>query len=338
MLVLPIITSLVIALFTLPVDNKDCFVWGINGHPLTQKDYAATTWDDQIKLLKDLKVDSYRIDAQLTDQGIIKSDSKFNSFIKKLVANGISPFVVLSVGGIKTGNKNDIFNTSFNQGKNFGNSVNKNIPVIEVGNEFDNKILKGSFDGTKEAHYDLAKADALMMQLSGFIKGLKSVKPDIKVSLSVGWVHYYYLQLLQEYNIDYDIIGYHWYSNMGNITDVKGYGNVLKTVADRFKKPIWITEFNFRNGSLDNKYEAQKKYIQNSGLDIVKNQFVNGFFIYELLDEPAFKAKSPKESFYGLASAENGVVIKKSAYYTYKNIIEKHTTTNSCNNILWNVR
>jgi len=318
--------------------KQNCFVWGINGHPITQKDYAPSTWDDQIKLLKDLKIDSYRIDAQLTDEGIIKSESKFSTFINKLIANKISPFVVLSVGGIKSGNKKDIFNNSFNQGKNFGKSISKNIAVIEVGNEFDNKILNGAYDGTKESHYDLAKADALMMQLSGFISGLKAANSEVKISLSVGWVHYHYLQLLQDYNIDYDIIGYHWYSNMGNITDVKGYGNVLKTVADRFKKPIWITEFNFRNGSLDNKHEEQKKYIQHSGLEVAKNQYVSGFFIYELLDEPAFEASNPKESFYGLASIENGKMIKKRAYYTYKSIIERHTTVNSCNNILWKVQ
>ncbi|MDB5120420.1 MAG: glycosyl hydrolase 53 domain protein [Sphingobacteriales bacterium] len=338
MLIFPVICSLILSLLSSAIDKQDCFVWGINGHPLTQKDYASPTWDDQIKLLKYLKIDSYRIDAQLTDEGAVINELKFNTFINKLIVNKISPFVVLSVGGIKTGNKQDIFNNSFNQGKNFGNSAGKNIPVIEVGNEFDNKILKGPYDGTKESHYDLAKAHALMMQLSGFINGLKSVNPQIKISLSVGWVHYYYLQLLQDYNINYDIIGYHWYSNMGNIASVKGYGNVLETVADRFKKPIWITEFNFRNGSLDNKHEAQKKYIQNSGLEIVKNPYVSGFFIYELLDEPGFEVKNPKESFYGLASAANGVVSKKSAYYTYKYIIENHTIKNSCNNILWKVQ
>ena len=338
MLVFPVVCSLLLSLFTSTDHKHDCFVWGINGHPITQKDYAEPTWDDQIKLLKDLKIDSYRIDAQLVDDGTVKNEDKFNTFIKKLIANKISPFVVLSVGGIKAGSKTEIFNNSFNQGKNFGIRISKNIPVIEVGNEFDTQIMKGAFDGTQESHYDLAKADALMMQLSGFIKGLKSVNPTIKVSLSVGWVHYYYLQLLQDYNINYDIIGYHWYSNMGNITDVKGYGNVLKTVANRFKKPIWITEFNLRNGSFDEKYEAQRKYIQNDGLEIIENQYVSGFFIYELLDEPAFKVKSPKESFYGLASAETGVITKKSAYYTYKNIIEKNTTENACDKILWKVQ
>ena len=318
--------------------KKECFVWGINGHPLTQKDYGVSTWNDQIALLKDLNIDCYRIDAQLSDDGLIKNELNYHAFVNKLVENKISPFVVLSVGGIKTGSEEDVFEASFNQGKRFGTYYTNNIQVIEVGNEFDNKILKGSYDGTKESHYDLVKAAALMAQLNGFISGLKSVKPDIKVSLSVGWVHYHYLQLLKDNKVDYDIIGYHWYSNMGNISSVKGYGNVLQTVADRFKKPIWITEFNFRNGTLDDKHSAQKAYIENSGLDIIKNPKVSGFFIYELLDEPSFQLKNPTESYYGLASNTNGTISKKSAYYSYKNLIENHSDKSSCANILWKLQ
>ncbi|MDB5060528.1 MAG: hypothetical protein JWP67_371 [Mucilaginibacter sp.] len=42
--------------------NTRNFVWGINGHPLTQKAYSNNL-ADQIQSLNDLKVNSYRFDV-----------------------------------------------------------------------------------------------------------------------------------------------------------------------------------------------------------------------------------------------------------------------------------
>jgi hypothetical protein len=301
------------------------FVWGINGHPLTQKAYSDNL-SDQIQSLNDLKVNSYRFDVLLDPEGYVKKESQFVDLISKLKNNNISALLVLMQSGLKGLNPADTYQTSYNQGKNFAGRYGQSISVVEISNEADNKILlPGNLTGLKSADYDMDKAQKIIAGIKGFIDGLKSVNPSIKVSISVSYLHLYYLQLLQDNNVNYDIIGCHWYSNMGDITNARApVGNVLVRVSQQFKKPIWITEFNYGKGSLRVTYQKQKEYLYNTILQIMSQGVITGFFIYELYDQPELGQRYPLETSYGLIQKDStGHMIEKDAYMGYKQAIEK---------------
>ena len=157
------------------------FRWGINGHPLTQFDYK-NTWEQQIAFLKDLKLNTYRIDVPLNPQGLPKNETAFQSILDKLNSNSITPFPVLIISGLSGLNADQVYTLCNSQGKAFGLKYGKNLPYLEVGNEEDNKIIV-SGNGTKADDYDADKASRVIAKLKGFIDGLKSVQPDVKVSL-----------------------------------------------------------------------------------------------------------------------------------------------------------
>jgi hypothetical protein len=313
--------------------ERQCLIWGINGHPLSQRDYSVQTLTYQIKYLKDLKVNSYRIDIRLNDKGLA-NNARFIPLVKTLRENKISVLpVILFDHNLKDTLKQDTYDTNFQRGKNFCEKYDKYFSTVEVGNEEETQIiLSSAFDGTKESHYDPEKTKLLMICLKGFTDGIKSVNPSKKIILSLGWIHFNYLHQLQNYDIKFDIIGYHWYSNMGDITIHKNYGNIINYVYKKFRKPIWITEFNYRNGSLNRQHLKQKSYLENSLINILNNKHVKGFFIYELFDEPALKPRKPTEIAYGLLKKNSlsGDYSKKEAYYTYKRIIEKYRLNNNC--------
>jgi hypothetical protein len=305
--------------------NTKNFVWGINGHPLTQQAYSNNL-ADQIKSLNDLKVNSYRFDVLLDPQGYVKKESQFIDLLSMLKNNNISTLLVLMQSGLKGLNPADTYQTSYNQGKNFANRYGQSISVVEISNEADNKILlPGNLTGLKAADYDTDKSQKIISGIKGFIDGLKSVNPSIKVSISVSYLHLYYLQLLQDNNVNYDIIGCHWYSNMGDITNARApVGNVLVRVSQQFKKPIWITEFNYGKGSLRVTYQKQKEYLYNTILQIMSQGIITGFFIYELYDQPELGQRYPLETSYGLIQKDStGQMIEKDAYMGYKQAIEK---------------
>lgn len=306
-------------------------MWGINGHPLTQKDYSYSTWEDQFRYLKDLGLESYRFDVLLNSEGFVKNEKQFLELIKKLKNEGISPFPVLMQSGFNTKDTIEIYKLSYYQGRNFARRYGDDFQYIEVGNEEDNKmILSNKVDGTKKAHYDKKIASKILAELKGFIDGIKAIKPSTNISVSFSWVHFYYLELLKQRKIDYDIIGVHWYSSMGDITRVQApYGNVLKKISTTYNKPVWITEFNYFMGTYKTDFITQNKYVTTRLHRILEQNIADRIYIYELFDQPALFKRIPKEAFSGILfkdSASNSYV-KKVLYNNLKQIVSDNKQT-----------
>ncbi len=299
------------------------FYWGLNGHPLTQQDFNRSTWDDQIKYLKDLNVNIYRIDVLVDDDGKARKEIDFIDILNKLKDNKIKSMPTVIPLGIN-GSKIQQYDQSFSQGQSFCQKYGSYFDVIEVGNEEDNaSIINGSVDGSKLAHYNNNKLNNIIVKLKGFIDGAKSVKPSLKVSLSLSWVHFGYLDVLDQNKINYDIIGYHWYSNMGDPINTRTqYGNVLRMVSEKYKRPIWITEFNYFQGTTKADFQKENQYFVKTISNIISQHVVQGLFVYELFDQPALRQQRPSESNYGLIyKNDTGSYSKKDIYDSYKEII-----------------
>ena len=301
------------------------FVWGINGHPLTQRDYS-NNWDEQISALNDLKLSSYRLDVLLDPDGYAKKEQSFIKILNDLKKNNIAALPAVMQSGLNNADIDSIYQKGYKQGMNFGTRYGDYLSIVEVNNEGDNKIrLRNKPGRIKEGEYDTVKAKKFIAGIKGFIDGLKAAKPNVKVTLSVSSTHFYYLQLLKDNQVNYDIIGYHWYSNMGDIINVKpAFGNVLSYISKRFNKTIWITEFNYFKGTTSANFATQSDYITQTIKKILDQGIIKGFFIYELFDQTYLKARYPFEACYGLIYKDSmGRYIKKDAYQSYKQIVGK---------------
>jgi hypothetical protein len=310
----------------LKAQNTDkSFIWGINGHPLTQPDYRNNL-DEQINAIKDLKLNSYRFDVILNSDGRAKDEPAFLNVLNSLKKNNILPLPAVMQTGFGGDEPDAIYQKSVQQGKNFGVQYGDYFSVIEVNNEGDNKIrVKNKPDGATSGEYDVLKAQRFIAEIKGFIDGIKTVKPSIKITLSVSFTHYYYLQLLKDNNVNYDIIGCHWYSNMGDITNLKPpFGNVLNSISQRFNKPIWITEFNRFKGTSSVDFASQNEYITKNIKKIIAQGTVKALYIYELFDQPSLAQRYPIEAHYGIIFKDAaGNYVQKDAYQGFKSFIQR---------------
>jgi hypothetical protein len=300
------------------------FVWGINGHPLTQQDYTNNL-DQQVSALTDLGVSSYRVDVLLDANGSVKKEALFLQLLNDLKAKNIAVLPALMQSGFKDSTAKSTYDKGYYQGQNFGKKYGSFLSVVEVNNEVDNKIrYRGGREG-KDLEYDTLKASRFINGIKGFIDGLKTVKPTLLVTLSVSYTHYYYLQLLKENNVKYDIIGCHWYSNMGDIAHQKEpYADVLTSITKRFNKPVWITEFNYFRGTTKADFATQNDYIKRNIVKLREQGIIKGFFVYELFDQPALKKRYPDEACYGLVFKDAfGTYQKKDAYNGLREVISK---------------
>lgn len=302
------------------------FVWGINGHPITQQAYSKQTWKDQLSYLEDLKVNYYRIDVPLNNAGRPRNEQGLLAFLNQLKSIHVKPMLVfLPRENTTISDSTSLYQFYHNQGAVLATHYRSFLEVIEVGNEWDVKLIKSrKLDGTKPGHYDLLKAKQKLILLKAFIDGMKSVIPTLNVSISLGWTHWYYLDLLQQFRVDYDIIGYHWYSDMGDITYArKPYGDFLPRIKKKYNKEIWITEFNTHAGTKKHSFDSQQAYIAKSLDRMLQHKAISGIFIYELFDQPALRVNYPDEPNYGLVFKEGNQYRLKPAYNTFKEFVER---------------
>lgn len=92
--------------------------------------------------------------------------------------------------------------------------------------------------------------------------GIKAVNPNAKTMITGGWLHWGYFDLLEQEKMEFDVISYHWYSNMGSMFNSKwARANIIDTLTTKFSKPIWITEINKKDGSRDGTYQEQAYWV-----------------------------------------------------------------------------
>ena len=163
----------------------------------------------------------------------------------------------------------------------------------------------GPPDGDSVEHYEEARYQRALALLRGLSEGVKAADSKAQTMINAaGWLHTgFFDRLIKEDKVSFDILAWHWYSDMGEMTKVRGTFDVFDKLKS-YSKPIWITEMNRRGGSMGGQETAQSDYLTEAGRQI-KSLGAQAFFAYELLDEPYFGADNG-ESHYGLVQvAEN---------------------------------
>ncbi len=265
-------------------------IWGINGHPFTA--YAGISGRDQISLLKDLGIKSYRVNI---------GDIRFAPALKELVveakAAGIDILPLLTPDvNLETESTQDLYAKSHKLAFTLASGLSDQVRTWELGNELENyAIIKacemqddgvqyncswGPAGGTGPLHYYTPRWIKVSAVLKGLIDGINAVDPTLKKAIgTAGWGHSgAFTRMLQD-GIDWDISVWHHYE--GDPEDA------LKLLAP-LGRPIWITEFNNSRGSeAGEKQQAQGLVAMMQHLRNYSATYrVEAAHIYELLDEP----------------------------------------------------
>jgi hypothetical protein len=209
------------------------------------------------------------------------------------------------------------------------------IKYYQIMNEASgNAIKSGSFSGEKEEDYDATKYERTREWIKGASAAVKKADPDAFRIVSSQWVHVAFLNNLQKDNIDYDIIGWDWFSDMGLMGEKKlADGTPLIDKLRSFNKPIILAECNFRpegeNGQKGQPEAKQADFIQKMA-DWAVIEKLEGFIVLELFDTP--NSGKGYTDYYGLVQVEqktSGLYVPgepRQAFDTYKNIIAKYSS------------
>lgn len=281
------------------------FILGVNGHPFVQEGYWNVPIDQQLGLVRELG-GWYRNDW---NWGLDFTHS--DALVTAAEAKGVKllPILFPDVRGAN-GDLREIRRLAFEHGKAIASRYRGRITHYELSNELDCQAMTkwpngGDRDGAARSDYDFHKYSERCELLRGLAEGILEGDPDAKRIIDcAGWLHFGFMDRLIDDAVPFEIVSWHWYSDMGDITQpIQSYSGKYDVLA-RLKswgKEIWMTEYNRRNGDMDADEQAQADYLRDQITKLRQGGLVKAFFVYELLDEPYFQGG---EGHYGLVKLE----------------------------------
>jgi hypothetical protein len=279
---------------------------GINGHPLSDAPYIATSATDQMQILKNMGMSWYRIAVQSTSDGSITVPYLSNPLIKAAAAANVKLLPMLYPRTMSLSmSESAAYTAGKLLGSNFAAKNGQYFTYYELGNDLDLKALLPNTTGASQKDYDQAKFKIIAAYLKGMDVGIKSKDPDAKTIISAGWLHYGFLRELEGYGVNYDIVGYHWYSEMEGAARNAPYyiDDITVKLNSLFpSKPLWITETGLRYKNVSTHEEDQNAFLSKFITKCKNNPKIKVLMIYELFNEPY---KSTLEANYGILKWTN---------------------------------
>ncbi|NCD70143.1 glycosyl hydrolase [Mucilaginibacter agri] len=275
-------------------------IFGVNGHSLGSDPYLAVSIDQQVALLKQMGMTYYRQDVNFKSDGTISSLSSFIPLYNATKAAGISilPMIYATTLDLDK-SENDNYTAGRLKGSAVASQNSQYFDYYELGNELDNDVIR-SGNGDKSTDYNLAKFKLIAAYLKGMRDGIKSVQPTAQTMINASWLHFAYMQMLIDYGVKFDIVAWHWYSEMEAAAPSNSMKitNIATKLASLFDKPIWFTEVGQRYSNVSNIEDLQSDFITSFIQKVKNNPDVGAVLLYELFDEP--QKTNTLEANYGL--------------------------------------
>ena len=319
--------------------RKD-FDWGVVMHEpkMSMLAYNTGYLEEHIHLAAEMGSKLIRIDARDSIGHLDKLVMLANSY-------GMKVMLVVYIPGKTLDGEYDAdliqqhfhtYASRYNGKKGFGKA-----DYIQIDNEMDVTLMrassKGESGGQNITDYDELHLRTLTGQVKAAIKGVNNAGTSIKTIINFGWTHWGMFDYFVKEGVQWDIIGYDWYSDMFQAAqNPDNYFWAGDIVYEKYKKKIVICETNMNGNSISSSAtpaEVNKWHNNASNWDpLVKcmehyyrRDYVIGCTFYEFCDELEREGdKYEPEAHYGLVFTDKntGAVIEpKPIYYRIQKMI-----------------
>jgi hypothetical protein len=304
-------------------DTSSSIFYGANGHINGGGAYSISQPALQLQQLQDLHVKLYR--NEVYNQA---SANNLANVAATFAAGNVTVYPVILSGVAARTSEQDGYNVGYTLGQQTASA--RKYPYYEVSNELAIQSLLSNVDGVTPKQFDNVKFQKARGIIRGMIDGVKSVDPNGKIVIGGDtWLHYGFYQMLANGTqpdgtsgypvVNWDITAWHWYSDMGDITNAcggTGCHNVLAELQS-YGKPIWLTEFGVRPTYGTDQQIADYMVgtkMMSAFLQLAPTYNIQSIQVYQLYDDPV-----GGEGNYGLI--QNDGKTNKAAYAAFKNFV-----------------
>jgi hypothetical protein len=265
-------------------------VWGVNGHPFTA--YPNITMEAQLDAVTRLGMSHYRVNlrpdgsTRLLDQLIRIAEPRRITILP----------IIASPASLENDTPEQIYAKSFEIARSLSRRYAGRVKVWELGNEVENFAIiqpcEMRDDGTKypcewgpaggvgPLEYFGPRWRKVSAMLHGMADGVHAGDPAaLRAIGTAGWGHVGAFDRMAADGIPWEISVWHQYEF--------GQEDFLAKVAS-FGKPIWITEFNYSEGSRRGEGDQATALVamMSRHREVRAAYRIEAVFIYELFDEP----------------------------------------------------
>lgn len=208
-----------------------------------------------------------------------------DDFVNLAKDRGLNPMLIVEP------NLPDFYNqATYDQGYNYAINIAKRyrgkVKYYQLGNEASGVAIKKNYPGNKKSDYDDGKYAILKEWLKGLSEGIDAGDPDAYRMISANWLGVGIFDRLVEDNIQFELIGWNWYSDMGNdlIKEVDGADFSIPEYLKKYPKDFWVVELSRQGGTLDGNEQAQSDFLKEFMTNASSHNNVNGMFVFPLTD------------------------------------------------------
>lgn len=296
-----------------PLTSCKDFMWGVNTHHDYYNVYASANVEDQMHLMAELGVKLIRTgfssNLDWTDK-VVRMANKYG--MKVMLCNGSVRSTLEEYDADLVFATAKMIANRYNGKKGYGK-----VDYIQIDNEVDNYLMSRAHeaglnpgDGSDKNKYIKEDVERVCYMFNNYAAGIRAADSDIKIIINSGWTHYGFHDWLEEYKVDYDIIGFDWYTDMSTTFINRGKRPVeqVEFLHDRYGKDIIICETNqWVNEETDESNAASYDDFITLLNDAYTYPYVLGACVYELCDEAYMeKVDGPyyREAHFGLINAD----------------------------------
>lgn len=296
-----------------PLTSRKDFMWGVNTHTDFYNIYASANVEEQMHLMAELGVKLLRTgfssNLDWTDK-VVRMANKYG--IKVMICNGSVTSTIEEYDADVAFSTAKMIANRYNGKKGYGK-----VDYIQIDNEVDNYLIAKATeaglnpgDGSNKNLYTKEDVERVCYMFNNYAAGVRAADNDIKIVINSGWLHYGFHDWLEEYKVDYDIIGFDWYTDMSTTFIKRGKRPIeqVEFLHERYGKDIIVCETNQWHGEEfdENNATSWDDFIELLN-DAYTYPYVLGLCVYELCDEAYFQAEDGsynREAHFGLINAD----------------------------------
>ncbi len=310
-------------------DYKEPFMWGVTMRPTGLGNYNDSIWSKQLKVASNLGAEWVRFGWSYD----ASDEFGFHDQIINLIEQWeLKPYLVIEPSG-KFENVKDPYSDGYENAKKIASHYKGKIKYYQIMNEAGSNALKGpEYSGEDETDYDATKYERTKEWIRGASEGVKEADPNAYRVITNQWLQTAFLEKLKQDNIEYEIIGWDWFSDMGFMGDKKlSDGTYLIEKLKSFEKPVILAEVNQRpdgDEGQDGQNEEEQAVFIKKMADWSVEQGLKGFIVLELLDIPnSGKGYTDYYGIVGVEKSSGGSMVPgepRQAYSIFQEIIQKY--------------
>ncbi len=246
---------------------------------------------------------------------LVRANVESNLSVMDAVVNGarerdLDVLLILEVAGdnpvlSQSVKKEQLYQLGKDLGRDWASRYRGKVAYYQLANEVSGTAARRledtgpTLDNRYSLKFDRNRAERVAEYERGLADGVKAGDRSAKRMITGHWVLVDIIPYLIDKGVDFEIVGWDWYSDMGvnpAITEIDGQPDLnLPDVFTKLGKEFWLAEVNKEAGSFKGTAKEQAEYLRDVATTVLTDDSIRGLIVHMLPDMAAEQGEDTGE-------------------------------------------